>query len=201
MWLLSKVMPKKLRHTREIRVYHWILASSFFLLFYSGQHISHPRYFPLPRMGLARLAHFTGQFAFLGAIIWRIHHGIKTGNYREIIPSRKTFSQAPAFFRYELFLSSKQPKFPKYNPLQKFLYTFWIPQFLLLGLTGLILYIPQRLSRLEKTFGGLNRVRRLHYLLSLVAASTVFGHLYLALTSGKEKLKSIFTGYQARGKK
>ncbi len=201
MRFLSKLRPKKMRHTPEIRAFHWILTGSFFLLFYTGQHISHTRQFPFPRMRRARLGHFAGQFVFLGAICWRIFYGIKTGNYREIIPDKKTLAKTPAFFRYEMFLSSKEPKFSKYNPFQKFLYTLWIPVFLLSGLTGLILYIPQRLARLEAAFGGLNRTRRLHYILSLISVSTVLGHIYLALTSGKEGLKSMFTGYKAWGKK
>jgi Ni/Fe-hydrogenase b-type cytochrome subunit len=201
MGFLAGLWPKKLRHTREIRIFHWVLTGSYFLLLYTGQHISHPHLVPFPGMRRARLGHFAGQFAFLGAVLWRIHHGIKAGNYREIIPDGKTLSRTPAYLRYELFLSSREPKFSKYNPLQKFLYTLWLPLFLLLGATGMVLYIPQRLARLEKAFGGLNRTRRLHYLLSLVSTSTVMGHIYFTLTSGKETLKSIFTGYKAWGKK
>ena len=201
MGLLSRVLPKKLRHTREIRTYHWVLAGSYFLLFYTGLHISHPGRFPFPRMRRARLGHFAGQFAFLGALLWRIHNGVKTGNYREIIPDHKTLAKTPAYLRYELFFSSKEPKFPKYNPFQKFLYTLWIPLFLMLGVTGMVLYAPHKLDPLERVFGGLNRTRRLHYLLSLASASTVAGHLYFTLTSGAETLKSIFTGYKARRKK
>ncbi len=201
MWLLAGLLPKKLRHTREVRIFHWVLAGSYFLLFYTGLHISHPGRFPFPRMRLARLGHFTGQFAFLGALFWRIHNGIKTGNYREILPGGETLAKTPAYLRYEVFLTSRAPGFPKYNPFQKFLYTLWVPLFLMLGVTGSVLYIPQKLAPLERAFGGLNRVRRLHYLFSLASFGTVAGHLYFALTSGTETLKSIFTGCKARGKK
>jgi thiosulfate reductase cytochrome b subunit len=54
---------------------------------------------------------------------------------------------------------------------------------------------------LEAAFGGLNRLRRVHYLAALFMGASVLGHLYFAVSSGGEKLKSIFTGYKALGKK
>jgi len=198
---LAKLIPKKKRHTLPIRTFHWTLTGSFFLLFYSGFHIAHPHRFPYSSMRRAHLHHTAGQCLFLGAIFWRIYHGFTTGNYRDIVFDKKALQKVPEFFRYEFFLSSREPKFPKYNPFQKLLYNFWLPVFLMLGLTGAVLHLPLRLLRLEKAFGGLNRIRRLHYQLSLVSVSTVMGHTYLALTSGKEALKSMFTGYKTLGKK
>lgn len=201
MKFLTKLLPKTKRHTLPIRAFHWALTGSFFLLFYSGIHIAHPSLFPNYSLRRARIHHTGGQCVFLGAIFWRFYHGIKTGNYRDILFDKKALKKSPEFFRYLLFLKSREPGFPKYNPFQKLLYTFWIPVFLLLGLTGLVLHLPLRLSRLEAAFGGLLRTRRLHYLLSLISISSVMGHIYFALTAGKEKLKSMFTGYKALGKK
>jgi thiosulfate reductase cytochrome b subunit len=198
---LTKLMPKQNRHSLPIRTFHWTLTGSYFLLLYSGLHIAHPQRFPYTSMRRAHHHHTAGQCIFLGAILWRVYHGIKTGNYRDIVFDKKALQKVPKFFRYEFFLSSREPKFPKYNPFQKLLYTFWTPVFLMLGLTGVILHLPLRLSRLEAAFGGLHRIRRLHYVLSLVSISTVMGHIYLALTSGKEALKSMFTGYKTMGKK
>lgn len=201
MQFLTKILPKTKRHSAPIRTFHWVLTGSFFLLLASGLHIAHPHRFPYSSLRRARRHHSAGQCVFLASICWRIYHGFKTGNYRDIIFDKKALQKTPGIFRYELFLTSKEPKFPKYNPLQKLLYSFWVPIFLLLGLTGAVLHLPLRLSRLEAAFGGLNRARRLHYLLSVVSLNTVMGHIYLALTSGKEKLKSMFSGYKTLGQK
>lgn len=201
MKLIQRYWPRKLRHPWPIRLLHWLLAPSYLVLLYTGIYISRPGLLPLANMQRARQWHFWGMFFFLGSLAARIYYGIVTRNYLEIIPGRKTMAILPAYLKYEFFLSKKEPVFPKYNPVQKLYYTSWVPMFILQGITGAVLYAPRRLAFLEALFGGLNRVRRLHYLLMLLTGSLVFVHLYLATTSGMERLKSIFTGYKRLGKK
>ncbi len=201
MQFLSKLIPKTLRHPPSILIFHWVLAGSFFMLFFSGQKIVRPKRVPPTQMRWIRLSHFSAQYLFFSCILWRIYNGVVTGNYREILPEKKTAQAFPAMSRFEFFLQKKEPRYRKYHPLQKLLYTFWLFLFLFQSITGFILYIPRRLSRLEGAFGGLGRVRRLHHMASMVSISTVIGHIYLSLTTGTEKLKSIFTGYKPWGKK
>ncbi len=199
--LVNRIYPKKLRHPWPVRVMHWTMAPSFLLLAYTGIYIAHPGVVPFPSMRQARRYHFLGQFIFTGSVISRFIYGRVTGNYREIVPGKKDLAAVPGFLSYLFFLKKKEPSFPKYNPVQKIYFTAWFPLFMLQALTGAVMYAPRRLGAVEAAFGGLNRVRRLHYLNTLGLTSSVIGHLYLALTSGVEKLKSIFTGYKAVGKK
>lgn len=192
--------PKKQRHTPAVRLLHWTLALSTLALLYTGICIAHPGALPVKNMHRARLWHFTSQYAFIGAFIGRLLYGARCENYRDILPGRKDLHKAPAYLKYELFLSGTEPRFAKYNPLQKILITIWIPVFILQILTGAVLYAPRRLQGLEAAFGGLARVRRLHYLNTLLIGTSKMGHVYLTATSSMEKLKSIFRGYTLIGK-
>lgn len=155
----------------------------------------------MKNMRQARLAHFTAQFALTGSMLWRIWHGLRTGNLRDLAPGRRDLAALPSYVAFELFLHSKEKQFPKYNPLQNVLFTSWLPLTTCLALTGFMLYAPKRLCRVESALGGLNRARRLHYLCMVTFTATVMGHIYFTLTSGVNRLKPIFTGYMPLGKK
>jgi len=199
--LLKKPVLKTLRHSLPVRVFHWTFALSFLLCLYTGLYISRPGIVPMKNMRQARLAHFAGQFALTGSMFWRIWHGLRTGKLRDLVPCKRDLAELPSYVGFELFLHSKKEQFPKYNPLQKVLFTSWFPLTTCLAATGFTLYAPRMLGRVETALGGLNRVRRLHYLCMLAFTVTVMGHIYLALTSGVNRLKSIFTGYMPLGKK
>ena len=198
---IQRYWPKKLRHPWPNRLFHWLLAPAYLVLLYTGIYISRPGVLPFMHTHRARQWHFVSLFIFLGSLAARIYYGMATKNYREIIPGKRDLAMLPAYLKYEFFLSKKEPVFPKYNPLQKLYYTAWVPLFILQGITGAILYAPRRLASLEALLGGLNRVRKWHYLLMLLTGSNVILHLYLATTSGWERFKSIFTGYTRLGKK
>ncbi len=198
---IDRWRPRQLRHSLLVRVLHWTLVSGTLILYYTGIYIARPGAVPGLTMRSARRFHMVGQFLFLGSFLIRAVHVVITGKTREIIPDKKDLTALPRLLRYELFLTSKEPASAKYNALQKLLFTSWIPLFVMKGVTGATLYWPNRTTGLQKLFGGLGRVRRLHYLLSVAQGSTIMGHIYLAATSGLETLKSIFTGYKAVGKK
>lgn len=187
---------KNMRHTLSIRIFHWLLVLSVILLVGSGLYISSPGLMPYASMRKAKRYHLLSQFLFMGAIVWRFYYAIKTNNYREIIPSRRDLLALWPLVKFEAFFTSVVPSFRKYNPLQKLVYTSWIPSFIIQGVTGLVLLAPRLFSRLEGLFGGLGRARRVHYLNTLYLISTIMGHIYFALISGKKILKSMITGYE-----
>ncbi len=199
--IIQKIRPKTLRHPLPVRIYHWIHAPSLLLLLYSGLHISHPRSIPGLTMRSARCLHFISQFLFLGSLAGRVGHSIKTGDYRQIIPEKRDWAALPALIRYELFLTSKEPTFPKFNPIQKLYLTIWLPLFALQAATGAALFNFNLLGPLEGALGGLSRARRLHHLIALALGASALGHIYFSSISGVERLKSIFAGYKAAGKK
>ncbi len=197
----QKYRPKKMRHTAAVRLFHWTHVFSIAALLCSGFHIAYPRSVPFFRMRSARLWHFVNAFIFMGSLAGRVGYSIRSKDYRNIFPRKKDLSLLPRYLRYQLFFSPKEPAFSKYNPIQKLYFTAWLPLFILQALTGLILYAPRRLGRLEAAFGGLGRTRKVHHLSAIMQGVTALTHIFFTATAGTEKLKSIFTGYKALGKK
>lgn len=191
------VKGKKIRHPWPARLLHWIYAPAVLGGILSGLYITRPSVFRgFKSMNSARKTHFIAQFALLFSYLGRVYYGLTDKNYREIIPGRKTLADMPKFLKHELFLTKKKPKFPKYNPGQKMIFTslaLFIP---IQIVTGLALYASNSWQKTARLAGGLNPLRKLHYLAALAISSLASGHIYFALTHGLKKLKSIFTGYE-----
>lgn len=195
--ILTLMSIKKPRHKLSARLLHWIFAPAMLALISSGFYITRPTPNPVFRnMDAALKTHYTSQFILIFAYLARVYHGYATKSYQDIIPGHQDISALPNFLRYELFLTKKKPQFPKYNPLQKILFTCFIILILFQIITGLSLYAAKAFARTVNLTGGLNPVRKLHYLAALAVSSLTAGHIYFALSDSLRKLKSIFTGYE-----
>jgi Ni/Fe-hydrogenase 1 B-type cytochrome subunit len=150
-------------------------------------------------MRAVRTIHSLSAFLFTAGFAARMYYGVLRREWRMIIPEPRDILASPGFLKYLLYLSPREPHFRKYNPGQKFLYSFWTLLAMVMLPLGYCLYAPKLFARPVKWLGGLNRVRSLLYHLSLLTAATIAGHIYLALTSSIGKLKSMFTGYYTRG--
>ncbi|WP_051273707.1 cytochrome b/b6 domain-containing protein [Desulfotruncus alcoholivorax] len=187
---------KTFRHNRPLRVMHWVLAPAALSLMASGLYINKPyRNFLFKNMNDARKTHFMAQYFFGLYFLARGYYAIKTRGYRKLFPNSGDIASLPKFSLYELYLNKKQPKYPKYNPLQKLLFIFFAVLFPLQIVTGSALYSTGRLQFLSRPFGGLGNTRTVHYLGAVGLMSLVAGHMYFALTESFSKLKSIFNGY------
>lgn len=195
--ILSLLAGKKPRHSWPARLLHWAYAPAVLAGILSGFYITRPTGFcGFKNMDSARKTHFIAQFVLLFSYLARIYYGGVTKNYREIIPGRKTLADMPKFLKYELFLTSKKPKFPKYNPGQKVVYTSLALLIPVQIVTGIVLYSSNTWQKAATLAGGLNPLRKLHYLAALAISGLAAGHIYFALTDSLKKLKSIFTGYE-----
>lgn len=192
--LLTKKTP---RHSMPVRLLHWCYAPAVLAGFWSGLYINNPsRSLGFKSMEHAQKTHFIAQYVLLSSFLARVYNGYVTKNYREIIPDRKALKDMPKFMKYELFLTKRKPEFPKYNPAQKVIFTGLALLIPLQILTGFGLYSSKTFQKTVDMAGGLNPLRKLHYLLSLSISSLAAGHIYFALTDSLRKLKSIFTGYK-----
>lgn len=193
-------MSKKvqLRHPLAARLFHWTLAPLAIILTATGLYITEPP----PREGSMRVArklHSLSGLLFTLVFAARLYYGILRRDWRMIVPEPRDLRKLPGFLKYHLYLTSKKPKFQKYNVGQKFLYTLWPLEALIAIPLGFFLYAPRLFAQPVKWLGGLNRVRNLIYYISLLTAATIAGHIYLGVTDSLGKLQSIFTGYYRRG--
>jgi len=184
---------KTLRHPFPIRIWHWLFAPAMILEVITGLSLSYPNPAPgLPNLRSVKKAHFTVGFILAGLYIAYLFDRRK---YPDIFPTPKDlFIGLPKFLSYEFFLTKKKPKFEKYNPGQKFLYTLWLFLIPFLLVLGLFLYLPRLFMRPLAWIGGLNNARRLIHLGTVVMAASISGHIFFGLTHSIEVLKSIFIG-------
>ncbi len=182
----------KLRHPLPVRLFHWLLVPTLALEVATGFYLTNPsRRWSFLNMRSAKKIHFMAGYLLTALFGAYLYGRDKT----EIVPGPEDLGpRLKKFLAYEFFLTPKKPKFPKYNPGQKFLYTLWlvlIPYALLLGW---FLYFPRFFARWIGLFGGLNNIRRMIYLCSVLLTASIAGHVYFGLTSSTAFLKSIFTG-------
>lgn len=199
-WVYA-VRPKKIRHPLPVRIFHWTHVITVSAMLFSGFHMAYPRTVPLLRMRSARYFHFFNAFIFTGGLAGRIIYSLRTRDYHFIFPNLKDLADLPRYLRYQLFFSSREPSFPRYNPVQKLYTTAWLPLFLLQIVTGFVLYAPRRLGAGEALLGGLGRARKIHHLAAVAQGVTSIAHIFFTATAGTEKLRSIFSGRKALGKK
>lgn len=195
MHIFSKL--KKPHHTLSARLFHWVYAPAVLACIISGYYIANPtRKLGFKDMESARKTHFLARYLLIFSFLGRVYHSYVTKDYREIVPGKKDLKDFRKFMKYQLFLTDKKPKYPKYNPAQKFVFSSLALLMPLQIMSGLPLLFTDKFKQATGAAGGLNPVRQAHYLVSLAVTSLALGHLYFALTDNLKKLKSIFTGYQ-----
>lgn len=87
------------------------------------------------------------------------------------------------------FLKSKERKF---NPLQKITYLGLLGVLLpLQGLTGMMMWMVQKIPAIQNWFGGLPVLAPLHTLMAWLFASFIVGHVYLTTIAGPKPLDAI----------
>lgn len=191
------LFKRRPRHSSLARFLHWSYAPAVLFNIFSGLYINRPAYFyGFKNMDSARKTHAIAQFVLISSFLARIAYGLKDQNYKEILPNRKTLRSMPAFLKHEFFLTDKKPKFPKYNPGQKVIFTGFALLMPLHIVTGLALYFSNSWQKAAKVAGGLNPLRNVHFLTALATGTLVAVHIYFVLTHGFKTLKSIFTGYE-----
>ena len=142
---------KSFRHAWQLRMMHWVLAPAALALMASGLYINKPyRNMFFNNMNNARKTHFTAQYFFGLYYLARGYYAIKTRGYRKLFPNARDVASLPKFSLYELYLRKKEPQYPKYNPAQKLLFTFFALLFPLQILTGSALYSTGRLQSLSR---------------------------------------------------
>ncbi|MEW6697096.1 MAG: cytochrome b/b6 domain-containing protein [Bacillota bacterium] len=188
---------KKPRHTLPVRLFHWVYAPAVLAGIISGYYIANPnRKLGFKDMESARKTHFLAQYMLIFSFLGRVYYSYVTKNYKEIIPGKKDLKEAPKYMKYQLFLSDKKPKYLKYNPFQKTVFTLFAFLIPVQIISGLALYFTDKFKQATGAVGGLNPMRQVHYLVSLAVTSLTLGHIYFALTDSLKRLKSIFTGYR-----
>lgn len=186
---------KVLIQSRLNRLFHWLFAGSVILLIVSGFYISNPVSLgDVYDMDANILVQSAAAF-FASGVFWAwVYHHIVTRAYKDMWFRRRDVADLKGLLKYYFFMEKKPPVHGKYNSGQRLIYTSWFFAFILMFLTGLVLY--------SANFGYvlpfpvvIQKIRFYHFLGALWWLGTVPLHIYLSFTEDPAKLQAIFTGW------
>jgi thiosulfate reductase cytochrome b subunit len=213
---MKRLEPK---HPRPIRWMHWINVPVLFGMIYSGLLIywandvyrvglgswTLVKLFPDWFYKLLNLEHRLAEgmawhflLAWLLAIngLCYVVYTIVSGEWRHLVPTRRSFREAWMTILHDLHLSKVAPPPRKFNGAQQFAYTGVV----LMGagslLTGLAIYKPTQLAWLVALLGGYELARWIHFWLTLGYVAFFIVHISQVIRAGWNNFRAMVTGYE-----
>ena len=214
---MAKRLEKK--HPLAIRWLHWINFPLLTLMIWSGLLIywsnsvygvrlfGHELFHFFPKgffeaLGVPfRLAegmslHFLFMWFFLLNGVLYVLYTIFSGEWRFLVPNRRSFKEAVQVTLHDLRLSKYHPPRRKFNGAQQIAYTSVI----LMGagsvLTGLSIYKPVSFGWLTSLLGGYEWARWEHFWLTVGFVLFFVVHLLQVVKAGWNNFRAMVTGYE-----
>jgi len=207
------------KHPRPIRWLHWINVPVLAVMIWSGLLIYWAN--DVYRIGLGdvtlfeffpnwiyrffnvghRLAegmswHFAFMWLFTINGFLYVLYTLFSGEWRFLVPNRRSFSEALQVLLHDLRLSKVEPPRRKFNGAQQIAYTTVI----LMGagsvVTGLAIYKPVQLAWLTGLLGGYEMARWEHFLLTVGYVLFFIVHISQVIRAGWNNLRAMITGYE-----
>lgn len=122
---------------------------------------------------------------------------LASGEWRTVVPERRSFHDAVLVVLHDLHLSSVLPPADRYNGAQRIAYTIVSVMGAFSVLTGLAIYKPVQLSFLVRLLGGYAVARRIHFALTMAYAAFFVIHVVQVARAGWDNFRSMVTGFQA----
>jgi thiosulfate reductase cytochrome b subunit len=212
-----KSLEKK--HPRVIRWLHWINVPVLAVMLYSGLLIYWANdAYRIELFGVALFHFFPDWFYRLFGLEHRLAEGMAwhflfiwffalnglayvlytalSGEWRHLLPARRSFGEAWQVLLHELHLSKVQPPRRKFNGAQQIAYTAVI----LMGagsvLTGLAIYKPVQLFWLTRALGGYEWARLEHFSLTVGYVLFFLIHITQVVRAGWNNFRAMVTGYE-----
>jgi thiosulfate reductase cytochrome b subunit len=142
--------------------------------------------------GMAVHFFFMWLFAINGFLY--VLYTIVSGEWRELLPSRRSFPDAIQVTLYDLKIAKSLPPQGKYNGAQKIAYSAIIAMGFGSLLTGLAIYRPVQLSWLTSLLGGYQMARFEHFWLTMGYLGFFVIHIAQVVRAGWGNFQSIVTG-------
>jgi Ni/Fe-hydrogenase 1 B-type cytochrome subunit len=199
-----------------VRLTHWLIALSIFVLAFTGYYIGHPflvvsgeaRFHFV--MGTMKAIHFYTAIVFVAAVLARIlwmFLGNEWARWSQFVPTtRQRWVDVWNTFTFYLFLRRESPRAVGHNALAGAAYTAVFALYLVMIATGLALYSanadigsPGRaFGFLAPLFGGLQSARWIHHVCMWLLLGFFVHHLASAVMMSQTEragtVESIFSG-------
>jgi thiosulfate reductase cytochrome b subunit len=119
-----------------------------------------------------------------------------SGEWRYLLPNRRSLREAVQVTLYDLRLSKVHPPPRKFNGAQQIAYT----SIILMGagslLTGLAIYKPVQFAWLTSLLGGYEWARFIHFWLTVGYVMFFVVHLVQVIKAGWNNFRAMVTGYE-----
>jgi thiosulfate reductase cytochrome b subunit len=211
------------KHPRPIRWTHWLNVAFLTGMIWSGLliywandvyrvgfgDVTLLHFFPswfYESLGLEfRLAegmawHFTIAWLFaLNGLVY-VLYTLLSGEWRHLLPRRRSFREAWQVVLHDLHLSKVEPPRRKFNAAQQFAYTGVI----LMGAgslaTGLAIYKPVQVGWLTAVLGGYEWARWEHFWLTIGYVVFFLLHISQVIRAGWNNFRAMVSGYELAGR-
>lgn len=209
-----------LKHRRGSRWMHWINFPLITIMIYSGLRIYKAediyafgifgwewfKFFPdnfYDSLDLnARLArglafHFNFAWLFtLNGLAFAIYTW-RTGEWREMVPSRKYLKNAGLVVLHDLHLRKEAPpNRGRYNEAQRVTYSLVLFLGLMAIFSGFAIFKPTQLSFLTWMLGGYTSARVIHFIVTITFCLFFVIHILQVIRAGTRNFMSMVTGYE-----
>jgi thiosulfate reductase cytochrome b subunit len=214
------MLQLKKKHPRAIRWFHWINFPLLTLMIISGLLIywANPVYrigfgqttllkMNLPqktwqtlhvnsRLALGMAWHFFFMWLFAVNGILYVLYTLISGEWRELVPNRKSFREALVVLLHDLHLSKVAPPKRKFNGAQQIAYTSIIVMGFGSLVSGLAIYKPVQFAWLTTLLGGYQAARFVHFWLTIGYIGFFFVHVGQVIKAGWNNFRAMVTGYE-----
>jgi thiosulfate reductase cytochrome b subunit len=213
-----KILEKK--HPLAIRWFHWINFPILAVMVWSGLLIYWAN--PVYRIGLGkhtlvkmtvaektyekanlafRLAeglswHFFFMWFFAINGILYVLYTIFSGEWRYLVPDRRSWKEAILVALHDLHLRREAPPQRKYNAAQRISYTAIVVMGLGSLLTGLAIYKPVQFGWLTFLFGGYQMARFFHFWITVGYVVFFAVHIAQVIKTGWNNFRAMVIGYE-----
>jgi len=209
----------KEKHSLAMRWCHWVNFPILTIMIWSGMFIywandeytitlfghTYVRFFPDWYYNLlhipARLAegmafHFLFMWFFTLNGIFYILYTIISGEWRELVPQKKSFKEAFLVVLHDLHIRKMAPPQNKYNAAQRIAYTAIIIMGIGSVITGLAIYKPVQFYYLVWLCGGYHFARIIHFALTLGYVFFFIIHIVQVILAGWNNFRSVVSGFE-----
>ncbi len=119
-----------------------------------------------------------------------------SGEWRELVPTRRSFREATQVILDDLGISKRHPPQRKFNGAQQIAYTAVILMGASSLLTGLAIYKPTQLHVITALLGGYGMARWFHFWLTVGYVGFFLVHVAQVIRAGWNNFRAMIIGYE-----
>lgn len=213
---MKKIVEK---HSLAMRWFHWINFPVLFLMIWSGMLIywgndvykiviggkvvfnffpeGFYKFFNIShRLSEGMALHFLFMWFFFANGVLYVLYTLISGEWRELVPQRKSFKEAWLVLLHDLHIRKTAPPQNKYNAAQRIAYTSIIVMGFGSIVTGLAIYKPVQFNWICFLCGGYHLARIFHFALTLGYVFFFFVHIFQVIMAGWKNFQSVITGFE-----